>query len=144
MQKWSCSILNLAHVKRILIVDDSPLMRHSLRTLLERRPQWKVCGEAENGRDAIEKAQQLHPDLIVIDMAMPVLNGIEASKVLKQLMPATPLVMFTTFTDTYIKEEALAAGVHAIIDKSEGHTSLISSIQELLLSTPPSPSDGDQ
>ena len=129
-------------MKHILIVDDSPLIRRSLRNLLERRPQWKVCGEAENGQDAIEKAQQLHPDLIVIDLAMPVLNGLEASKVLKQLMPATPLVMFTTFTDTHIKEVALAAGVHVVVDKAEGPTSLIASIQELLLSKMPSRSDG--
>lgn len=131
-------------MKHILIVDDSPLIRRSLRNLLERRPQWKVCGEAENGQDAIEKAQQLHPDLIVIDLAMPVLNGIEASKVLKQLMPATPLVMFTTFTDTHIKEEALAAGVHAVIDKTEGPTNLMNSIQDLLLPKVPSSSDSAQ
>jgi DNA-binding NarL/FixJ family response regulator len=134
----------LDHVKHILIVDDSPLIRRSLRNLLERRPQWKVCGEAENGQDAIEKAQQLHPDLIVIDLAMPVLNGIEASKVLKQLMPATPLVMFTTFTDTHIKEEALAAGVQAVIDKTEGPTNLVNSIQDLLLPKVPSSSDSAQ
>lgn len=63
-------------MKRILIVDDSPLIRRTLRTLLEQQTDWAVCGEAEDGRDGIEKAQRLHPDLIVIDLVMPVMNGI--------------------------------------------------------------------
>ena len=71
---------NLAYVKHILIVDDSALIRRSLRTLLEDCPDWVVCGEAENGSDGIDKAQQLRPDLIVMDLVMPVLNGIEATR----------------------------------------------------------------
>ena len=133
----NCAALNLGSVKSILIVDDSPLIRRTLRTLLAQQADWSVCGEAENGRDGIDKALQLKPDLIVIDLVMPVLNGIEASRVLKRLMPTTPLVMFTTFTDPYVKEEALAAGVKAVIPKSEGTTSLIGSIQQLLGSKGP-------
>ena len=121
-------------MKRILIVDDSPLTRHSLRTLLEQQTDWAVCGEAENGRDGIEKAQRLRPDLIVIDLVMPVMNGIEATRVLKWLTPTTPLLMFTTFTDPYLKKEALTAGVHAVIEKSQGTTTLVSCIQEVFVS----------
>jgi DNA-binding NarL/FixJ family response regulator len=119
-------------VKSILIVDDSPLIRRSLRTLFEQQPDWAVCAEAENGCEGIDKAQTLHPDLIVLDLAMPRLNGIDASRLLKRLMPAIPIVMFTTFTTSFIKEAALAAGVRAVIDKSDGATTLISSIQQLL------------
>ena len=126
-------------MKRILIVDDSPLIRRSLRALLEERPDWAVCGEAENGCDGIDKAQNLHPDLIVIDLAMPVMNGIDASRVLKRLMPSTPIVMFTTFVDPHITDAALASGVHAVIDKSEGATTLIGGIQRLFVAElPPS------
>jgi len=118
-------------VKRILIVDDSPLIRRSLRRLFEERPDWAVCGEAENGPDAIDQAQKVHPDLIVIDLVMPFINGIDASRVLKKLLPAIPIVMFTSFADPHIKHAALAAGIHDLIDKSEGATTLIRSIQEL-------------
>jgi DNA-binding NarL/FixJ family response regulator len=102
---------NLAYVKHILIVADSALIRRSLRILLSDCPDWVVCGEAENGSDGIEKAQQLHPDLIVMDLVMPVLNGIEATRLLKRLLPTTPIVMFTTFADPHIKKTALTAGV---------------------------------
>jgi NarL family two-component system response regulator LiaR len=129
---------NLAYVKHTLIVDDSTLIRRSLRVLLEECPDWVVCGEAENGSDGIEKAQQLHPDLIVMDLVMPVLNGIEATRLLKRLLPTTPIVMFTTFADPHIKKTALTAGVHAVIDKSESAT-LIGSIQQLLVSGLPPP-----
>jgi DNA-binding NarL/FixJ family response regulator len=130
---------NQVYVKRILIVDDSPLIRRSLRALLEQQPNWVVCGEAENGCEAIDKAKKLRPHLIVLDLAMPVLNGIEASRVLKRLMPTTQIVMFTSFTDTYIKKAALAAGPDALVDKFESDTNLISSIEQLLVpGSPPS------
>jgi DNA-binding NarL/FixJ family response regulator len=122
---------NLAYVK-ILIVDDSPVIRRSLRTLLQQQPEWIVCGEAENGRDGIEKALLLHPDLIVIDLIMPVMNGIEASRALKRQMPDIPLVMFTTFVETYLTQEALTAGVDALVPKTEDATTLIESIKGLV------------
>ena len=118
-------------MKCILIVDDSPLIRRSLRTSLE-QGGWMVCEEAENGRDGIIKAQQLRPDLIVLDLAMPVMGGLEAARELKHLMPATPLVMFTTFSNPFLNKEALTVGVRAVIDKSGGAAPLINSIQQLL------------
>jgi DNA-binding NarL/FixJ family response regulator len=120
-------------VKSILIVDDSPLIRRQLRILLAQQPDWAVCGEAENGCEGIDKAQQLHPDLIVMDLVMPALNGIDATRIIKQRMPAIPVVMFTTFTDPHIKAAALAAGLDAVVAKTEGPTALISSIQQLLM-----------
>ncbi len=117
-------------MKRILIVDDSALIRSTLRTLLAKRSDWAICGEAENGSDGIDKAQKLHPDLIVMDLVMPVLNGIDATRLLKRLMPATPIVMFTTFADMHIKNAALAAGVRTVVDKTDGTATLINSIQE--------------
>ena len=65
---------------RILLADDSPLMRKELRRLLEQNPGWKICGEAVDGRDAIDKVEELDPDLIVLDLAMPRLNGLEAAR----------------------------------------------------------------
>jgi DNA-binding NarL/FixJ family response regulator len=122
---------NLAYMKYILIVDDSPLVRHCLRDLLERQSGWTVCGEAENGRDGIDKALQLCPDLILLDLTMPVMNGIEAARELKRLMPATPLLMFTTYTDSHLTREALAVGVAAVVAKSDGAGALVTDIQQL-------------
>jgi DNA-binding NarL/FixJ family response regulator len=122
---------NLACVKYILIVDDSPLVRRCLRDLLEQESGWSVCGEAENGQDGIDKALQLHPDLIVLDLAMPVMNGIEAARELKRLMAATPLLMFTTYTDSHLIREALAVGVAAVAAKSDGAEALVSDIRQL-------------
>ena len=73
--------------KSILIVDDSLPVRRMLRSFVESRTHFEVCGEAVNGRDAIEKARTLHPDLIVMDLSMPVMNGLEAGAVLKAMLP---------------------------------------------------------
>ncbi len=124
-------------MKSILIVDDSPLTRRALRTVFEQQPDWVVCGEAEDGDEGIDKAKILRPDLIVIDLAMPRLNGISASRMLKKLIPATPVVMFTAFTNPSFKKAAFGAGLDAFVDKSEGATSLVRSIQRLLSSELP-------
>ncbi len=120
-------------MKSILLVDDSPLIRRSLRRLLEIEPNWVICGEAENGCDAIDKAKELRPDLIVIDLAMPVLNGIVATSLLKQIMPAVSIVMFTSFSNPHIKRTAMAAGLDAFVDKSESPETLLGCIEQLLV-----------
>ncbi len=78
--------------KSVLIVDDVEIIRRALCQLFTSEADFDVCGEAENGREAIEKAQELRPDLIVLDLSMPVMNGIDAARVLRRLMPAVPLI----------------------------------------------------
>jgi DNA-binding NarL/FixJ family response regulator len=124
-------------VKSILIVDDSPIVRRSLRTVFEQQPDWTVCGEAEDGYEGIEKAKILQPDLIVIDLAMPRLNGISAGRMLKKVVPTTQIVMFTAFTNPSFRKAAFIAGLDAFVDKSEGLTSLVRNIQRLLSSELP-------
>ena len=124
---------------KILIVDDSPLLRRSLRTFFEQELKWSVCGEAVNGRDGIDKASQLRPDLIVMDLVMPSLNGIEATRMIKRLLPSIP--MFTTFTDSFLTKEALSAGVDAVVAKIEGATTLIHSIKRLIVTELPAPAN---
>ena len=103
----------------ILIIDDSAVIRRALRLLLASKPGWTVCGEAVNGEDGIEKAQQLKPDAIVLDMSMP-LDGMETAAILKRLMPAVPLIMFTNFaTDQFLKREVLWAGIRQVVSKSD-------------------------
>ena len=76
-------------VRTVLIADDNASVRQSLCELFTREGDFDVCGEAENGREAIDRAQQLHPDLIVMDLSMPVMNGLDAARVLRRLMPAS-------------------------------------------------------
>lgn len=113
-----------AQRKSILLVDDTAFLRRILRDYLQQQPNWVVCGEAEDGADAIVKAQQLRPDLIVLDFSMPVMNGLEAAKHLKRLLPQTPIVMFTIFDSLQIEQEALAAGIHSVMSKSDQTTLL--------------------
>ena len=91
-----------------------------------------MCGEAENGREAIDKAQQLHPDLIVLDLSMPVMNGIEGARVLKGLMPTVPLIVFSEYSDVFSEEEARSAGVAALVSKSEHVSVLVGRARALL------------
>ena len=117
--------------KRILIVDDSPVIREVLRELLEQQNGWEVCGEAANGREGIEKAQQLNPDVIVLDLSMPVMNGIEAARELTRLLPSVPLLMWTSFETSNLTQKALSAGIRTVVSKSESE-GLVSNIQALL------------
>ena len=119
-------------MKCILIVDDSLVVRHSLRALLQQHTDWTVCGEAENGEQGIQRAQELHPDLIVLDFLMPIMNGLQAARELRRLMPKIPLLMFTSFANPYVEKEALAAGVDSVIDKAGTMDALVSCIQTLL------------
>lgn len=116
----------------ILIVDDSLQIRRSIRAYIERCPDWTVCGEAGNGREGIEKARQLHPDLIVLDLCMPVMNGIEAAIVLNRLMPSVPLIIFSDYSNTLSKTQARSAGISALVSKSESMSVLLGKARALL------------
>jgi DNA-binding NarL/FixJ family response regulator len=117
---------------RILIVDDSSLVRKLLRQCFESEPGWQVSGEACNGQEGIEKAQKVHPNFIVLDLSMPVMNGLDAAKILAKLMPAVPMVMFTSFTTSNLESEALAAGIKRVIIKSEPLTELVGCVRALV------------
>ena len=117
--------------KGVLIVDDNALIRQALCEMFKREADFEVCGEAENGREAIEKAQQLHPDLIVMDLSMPVMNGIEAAYVLQGLMPTVPLIIFSEYSDVFSEQEARAAGVSALVSKSEHVSVLVAKARSL-------------
>ena len=119
--------------KCILIADDNAVIRRTLRHILEETNGWQVCGEAVNGRDAVEKAEQLHPDLVVLDLSMPEMDGFQAARVLRRSMPNVPLILFTVFgNNKHIEEEAEAAGITAVVSKMDGVTGLVSKIQSAL------------
>jgi DNA-binding NarL/FixJ family response regulator len=118
--------------KAVLIVDDNAFIRHVLCEAFKNKSDLKVCGEAANGKEAIEKAQELRPDLIVLDLSMPVMNGLDAARVLKRMMPTVPLIMFSEYSNAFSEQEALSAGIWALISKSEHVSVLIEKARSLL------------
>jgi len=119
-------------VRSVLVVDDNPAVRRAICELFTREGDFEVCGEAENGREAIEKAQQLQPALIVTDLSMPLMNGLEETRILKKLMPAVPVIIYSVHTGPLVDKEALEAGASAIIRKSEAVAALIGTERQLL------------
>jgi len=119
--------------KRVLIVDDHAAMRRAVTRVLESQANVEVCGEAENGQVAIDQAQRLKPDLIVLDLSMPVMNGLEAARILRVMMPRTPILMYTSFATSNLAAEAMAAGVSRVATKSTP-PALIQDLQILLKS----------
>jgi len=108
----------------ILIADDSLFIREALCEFFE-RDDFSVCGEAENGKEAIDKAQELHPDLILLDLSMPVMNGLEAARILKRMMPEVPVIMYSAWGDSSTEKAARSAGVWALVSKSENISVLL-------------------
>jgi len=106
---------------KILIVDDHEVVRQGIRTILRARPQWEVCGEAVNGFDAVEQVKQIAPDLAILDLGMPLMNGIEAAREISQRNPALPLLLISVqeMSDQLV-EVARNAGFKGAITKSRG------------------------
>jgi two-component system alkaline phosphatase synthesis response regulator PhoP len=117
--------------KRILIAEDESSVRNAIRTFIEARSPFEVC-EAIDGNEAIHKAQTLKPDLVVLDLRMPIANGIEVAARLNTSMPQTPVVVFTMFDDLLGKPLAKMLGVAAVVPKSDGVGSLLGRIEALL------------
>ncbi len=105
---------------KILIVDDSALIRHSVRACIERNTQWEVCGEAENGRLAIEKVIQLHPDVVILDWQMPVMNGIDAAREITRIDPSAIMLMITLHDSGGLTLDAHAVGISEVLSKTDG------------------------
>jgi CheY-like chemotaxis protein len=119
-------------VRSVLVVDDNPAIRKIICELLTREGDFEVCGEVENGREAIEKAQLLQPALIVTDLSLPVMNGLEETRILKKLMPAVPVVIFSAHIDPFVEKKARAVGASAVISKYDAVAVLIGKARELL------------
>jgi len=118
-------------VKSVLIADDNAFVRQRLCGLFSDEADFEVCGEAENGMKAIEEAQELHPDLILLDLSMP-MNGLDATRVLKRVMPEVPVIMYSGHSDSFTEKEARSAGVSALVSKSEPISVLLAEARSLL------------
>lgn len=117
--------------RSVLIVDDSSVVRQALVRLFA-DDGFEVCGEAENGREAIEKAQGLNPGLIVMDLSMPVMNGIEAARCLRQLLPTVLIIILSDYGGMFADEEARSLGIAAIVSKAECTSALLYEARTLL------------
>lgn len=116
----------------VLIANDNAFVRTALYEFFEREPEFQVCAVAENGREAIDEASRLHPDLIVLDLAMPVLNGIEAARVLKRVMPNVPLIMYSATPEECSERLAKAIGISELVSKSDKVSVLIDKARSLV------------
>lgn len=118
--------------KRILIVEDEVSVRNAVRTFLEHHSPFEVCGEAVNGVEAVEKAATLHPDLIILDLSMPEMNGVEVATLLRIRMPHIPIIVYTMFDDVLGKSLTATLGIAAIVSKPDGLARLLARIKALL------------
>ena len=104
----------------ILVVDDNPAVRRAIRLLIERKTDWRICGEAEDGLKAIDQAKALAPSIVILDLAMPVMNGLAAARQISKISPGSILVMYTLFANEQLAKEAKAAGIQAVVSKGNG------------------------
>lgn len=117
--------------KRTLIVDDSAPTRGIMRRFLESQPDCEICGEAADGVEGIQKVRELKPDLIVLDYFMPRLDGLQAAVVLHEIVPKTPIILFTFFKGVIPSRIAKAAGVSLVLSKTDELATLVDEVQKL-------------
>jgi DNA-binding NarL/FixJ family response regulator len=118
---------------RILIADDHPLIRKTVRATLEVHPHFEVCGEAENGAKAIEEAQKLRPDVVILNVNMPVFNGFEAAREIKTSLPESAIIILSSHADERFVEEAKKIGARAYIAKTKAGEALVKTIEAAVL-----------
>jgi DNA-binding NarL/FixJ family response regulator len=121
---------------RILVADDHGVVRRGLRALLESRRGWKICGEAANGREAVERARRLKPDVAILDIGMPGLNGVEATRQIRKVSPKTEILILSAHGSEKLALEVLEAGARGYVVKEEADESLMVAVDALLRHVP--------
>jgi DNA-binding NarL/FixJ family response regulator len=114
---------------RILLVDDHPVVRQGLRSLLEGRSGWEVVGEASDGIEAIDKVDSLHPDVVVLDVTMPRMNGLEACRLIRQKSSKVDVLFVTQHDSPQMMREALEAGAIGYVVKSNAARDLLAAVE---------------
>src|ERR1043166_7981298 len=116
---------------RILIADDHDVMRQGTQAVIQREPGWEVCGLASNGREAVARAVELNPDVVILDMTVPQLNGLDAAIQIKRQAPGIEILMFTAHESDDLIRQAFDAGIKSFIAKTEAHRLLVEAVQSL-------------
>lgn len=121
---------------RILLADDHDVLRRGVRGLLEEQPGWEVCGEARNGREAVDLALRLQPDVAVLDLTMPELNGLEATRQIKKHLPDTEVLVFTMHHSEQLLHAVLAGGARGYVLKSDAARQLVAAVEAAVAHRP--------
>jgi DNA-binding NarL/FixJ family response regulator len=116
---------------RILVADDHEVVRRGLCALLQAQPDWEICGEAGDGREALEKTQKLKPDVVILDIGMPSLNGLEATRQILKVMPQTKVLILTLHDSDQVVREVLNAGARGFLLKSDAARDLVAAVEAL-------------
>jgi DNA-binding NarL/FixJ family response regulator len=116
---------------RILIADDHDLMRRGLKTLLESRPGWQICGEAHTGSEAIAKAEELRPDVAIVDITMPELNGVDAARRIRKASPKTEVLVLSMHYADQLIRDTVEAGARGYVVKSDSERDLVTAVEAL-------------
>jgi DNA-binding NarL/FixJ family response regulator len=116
---------------RVLFADDHDLMRHGIRSLLKSRSDFEICGEARNGQEAVDKTVSLKPDVAVIDLSMPEMGGLEATRQIRRKSPKTQVLIFSVHDSDSLVQDVLAAGAHGYILKTDASTQLVAAVEAI-------------
>ncbi|PYX73456.1 MAG: hypothetical protein DMG72_13005 [Acidobacteria bacterium] len=116
-------------VIRILLVDDHPVVRHGLRALLGLQPDWEVIDEAEDGSEAVDKVQRLNPDVVLLDISMPKMGGLEACRLIRETAPQCEILILTQHDSPQMLREALDAGARGYVMKSHAARDLLDAVE---------------
>ena len=126
---------------RFLIVDDSELVRRSLRTVLQANPEWEICGEAADGVSAVEMFKELRPNIVILDFQMPGINGLETARRMAEIAPTVPVVLFTQHASADLERHAHEVGIRSVVSKTNAFP-MVGMIQALLGSNDPETGSG--
>jgi len=116
---------------RILVADDHEVVRKGLVALLQQQPNWEVCGEAADGREAVEKTRELKPDVVILDIGMPSLNGLEATRQILKLDPQAKVLILTLHDSDQVVRDVLNAGARGFLLKSDAARDLVAAVEAL-------------
>src|SRR5215470_1457409 len=126
------SKVNRGTVPRVMIVDDHAAIRRGVQGILHSFPEWELCGEADNGQEAVRLAESLKPEVIIMDVSMPVLNGLEATRIISDVLPQTKIVLLTLHSSTELVRSAFRAGARGYVLKSDAEQELIRALNVIL------------
>jgi DNA-binding NarL/FixJ family response regulator len=117
---------------RVLIVDDHAVIRRGVRGILSSYPEWEICGEADNGQDAVRLAAELRPDVIIMDVSMPGLNGLEATRIIREVLPECRILLLTLHSSAEFLRNAFSAGARGYVLKSDAEQELIRALNVVI------------
>jgi DNA-binding NarL/FixJ family response regulator len=116
---------------RVIVVDDHAVIRRGVQGILHAFPEWELCGEAENGQEAIRLAEAVKPDMIIMDVSMPELNGLEATRIIRNILPNTKILLLTLHSSTELVRSAFRAGARGYVLKSDAEHELVRAMNVL-------------